>query len=83
MSRRRTWSPDRHRQLGISYESAHMILASLKRAIVSRAPVERLFDEHRTGKADHRKGLWSLLVLELWRKEHPGARVIAERAHAG
>ncbi|MGH9447953.1 MAG: asparagine synthetase B family protein, partial [Terriglobia bacterium] len=28
--------------------------------------VRRLIDEHRCGKADHRKTLWTLLMFELW-----------------
>ena len=28
--------------------------------------VERLVDEHRRGRADHRKPLWTLLAFELW-----------------
>jgi asparagine synthase (glutamine-hydrolysing) len=32
--------------------------------------VARLIDEHRRRVADHRKPLWTLLVFELWRREH-------------
>jgi asparagine synthase (glutamine-hydrolysing) len=32
--------------------------------------VHRLLEEHDTGKADHRKPLWTLLVFELWRRHH-------------
>ena len=34
--------------------------------------VERLFDDHVTGRADHSQRLWSLLVLELWQREWAG-----------
>jgi asparagine synthase (glutamine-hydrolysing) len=32
--------------------------------------VETLLSEHEGGKVDHRKRLWSLIVLELWRRHH-------------
>ena len=35
-----------------------------------RAVVERLLREHGDGAADHRQRLWTLLVLELWRRRH-------------
>ena len=38
--------------------------------LVSREVVARLLDEHQRGVADHRKRLWSLMVLELWRRHH-------------
>jgi asparagine synthase (glutamine-hydrolysing) len=38
------------------------------------AYLQRLLREHRTGRADHRKPLWTLLVFELWRREHLSAR---------
>ena len=39
---------------------------SLERGVFERAGVERLLQEHRTGKADHPHRLWQLLMLELW-----------------
>jgi asparagine synthase (glutamine-hydrolysing) len=35
--------------------------------LFARAEVERLLDEHGSGRADHRQRLFTLLVLELWR----------------
>jgi asparagine synthase (glutamine-hydrolysing) len=35
--------------------------------------IQRLVAEHVSGRASHRKLLWSLLVFELWREEHLGA----------
>jgi asparagine synthase (glutamine-hydrolysing) len=34
-----------------------------------RTEVERLIDEHRTGRADHSLRLWTLLQLETWHRE--------------
>jgi asparagine synthase (glutamine-hydrolysing) len=34
------------------------------------AAVQRLLDAHERRQADHRKPLWTLLVFELWRREH-------------
>jgi asparagine synthase (glutamine-hydrolysing) len=39
--------------------------ASRQRGIVDRSAVERLLREHREG-IDHTRGLWTLLMLELW-----------------
>jgi asparagine synthase (glutamine-hydrolysing) len=32
--------------------------------------IARLWDEHRTGRRDHRERLWTLLMLELWFREY-------------
>ena len=37
-----------------------------------RATLERLVTEHQEGKKDHAAMLWSLLVLETWRREYLG-----------
>jgi asparagine synthase (glutamine-hydrolysing) len=38
---------------------------------VEQAVASRMFDEHRAGRANHRRVLWALLLLELWlRREH-------------
>ncbi len=36
------------------------------RGIFSPTAVARIWNEHRTGRRDHRHRLWSLLMLELW-----------------
>jgi asparagine synthase (glutamine-hydrolysing) len=36
------------------------------RGIVSRPALRRVWDEHLTGRRDHTRQLWSLLMLELW-----------------
>lgn len=42
--------------------------ASRARGIVDCAAVERLISEHRNG-IEHTRGLWTLLMLELWHQE--------------
>jgi asparagine synthase (glutamine-hydrolysing) len=42
--------------------------ASRSRGIVNGVAVERLISEHQNG-VDHTRGLWSLLMLELWHQE--------------
>lgn len=42
--------------------------ASRTRGIVNCGSVERLISQHKNG-ADHTRGLWSLLMLELWHQE--------------
>ena len=42
--------------------------ASRERGIVSAGSVERLIARHRAGE-DHTKGLWALLMLELWHQQ--------------
>jgi asparagine synthase (glutamine-hydrolysing) len=37
-----------------------------QRGVFDADGVARLWDEHRTGRQDHRHRLWSLLMLELW-----------------
>jgi asparagine synthase (glutamine-hydrolysing) len=39
-----------------------------------RATLERLVTEHQEGKRDHAAMLWSLLVLETWRREYLGGQ---------
>jgi asparagine synthase (glutamine-hydrolysing) len=41
--------------------------AKLRReALVNEATVTRLLDEHRSGRANHAKPLWALVMLEYW-----------------
>jgi asparagine synthase (glutamine-hydrolysing) len=48
--------------------------ASLRRAGLFRPEaVQRLLDEHRDGRHDHRKKLYTLLVLLLWSRRHGAA----------
>lgn len=54
--------------------------AARGRGIVDPRSVERLISEHRTG-IDHTRGLWSLLMLELWHQEFID-RKPARRAHS-
>jgi asparagine synthase (glutamine-hydrolysing) len=42
--------------------------ASRSRGIVDPASVERLIARHNAGE-EHTKGLWALLMLELWHRE--------------
>jgi asparagine synthase (glutamine-hydrolysing) len=39
---------------------------SAERGWARPAAIEALLDEHRDGRADHGRGLWALLALELW-----------------
>jgi asparagine synthase (glutamine-hydrolysing) len=54
--------------------------ASRGRGIVEPAAVEQLISEHRAG-IDHTRGLWSLLMLELWHQEFID-RNLASREHS-
>jgi asparagine synthase (glutamine-hydrolysing) len=36
------------------------------RGLFRQREVDRLWTEHRSGRADHRHRLWQLLMLELW-----------------
>lgn len=47
-----------------------------KQGIFSPKPVERLMQEHFQGRSDHRKPLWTLLVLQLWLDAHPHAQIL-------
>jgi asparagine synthase (glutamine-hydrolysing) len=39
------------------------------RGLFSQKVVSRLWEEHRTGRRDHRERLWTLVMLELWFRE--------------
>jgi asparagine synthase (glutamine-hydrolysing) len=38
--------------------------------LVDATVVARLYNEHYAGVSDHRKRLWTLMVLALWRRHH-------------
>jgi asparagine synthase (glutamine-hydrolysing) len=40
------------------------------RGIVSRPALRQIWNEHVAGERDHAGGFWSLLMLELWLREH-------------
>jgi asparagine synthase (glutamine-hydrolysing) len=46
-------------------------------ALLDRAAVSRLLDEHARGVADHGQRLWALLTLEIWLRQIAAARVAA------
>jgi len=37
-----------------------------ERGLFNQAEVQRLWDDHRTGRAQHPHRLWQLVMLELW-----------------
>ena len=41
-----------------------------RRGIVDSAAVRRLLDRHESRQADNSQGIWTLLILELWHREH-------------
>jgi asparagine synthase (glutamine-hydrolysing) len=42
-----------------------------------RSAVERLLQEHASGRADHGHRLWTLVMLELWQRAHVDAALSA------
>ena len=50
--------------------------ASRQRGLVDTVSVERLIREHRAG-VDHTRGLWALLMLELWHQEFVDRTLVA------
>jgi asparagine synthase (glutamine-hydrolysing) len=53
--------------------------ASRQRGIVDPRSVERLIQRHRDGE-DHTRGLWTLLMLELWHQQFVDKSVLATAA---
>jgi asparagine synthase (glutamine-hydrolysing) len=52
---------------------AQHLLSELPEAVADLVPPERLatcIREHRSGRADHRRRLWSAIVLARWRQHH-------------
>jgi asparagine synthase (glutamine-hydrolysing) len=58
---------------------AHDLL-STDRGWFRPGTVQRLLDEHASGRADHGHRLWCLLMLELWVREHVEAPVLVATA---
>jgi asparagine synthase (glutamine-hydrolysing) len=53
------------------------------RGLFQQPEVERLWNDHRSGRADHRHRLWQLLMLELWFRQFvdgESARHVSETA---
>ena len=53
------------------------------RGLFDARTLARLWDEHRTGRRDHRERLWALVMLELWFREFidgAGARAAGSRS---
>jgi asparagine synthase (glutamine-hydrolysing) len=51
--------------------------SSRSRDIVNTARVARLFDEHRTERADHSFALWAVWMLERWARQEPAHHNVA------
>jgi asparagine synthase (glutamine-hydrolysing) len=47
---------------------------TLARGLYNRAFLEKLMAEHARGTWDHSRGIWQILVLELWLRKHLDAR---------
>jgi asparagine synthase (glutamine-hydrolysing) len=52
-------------------------LLAADRGWFERAAVERLIADHAAGRADHGHRLWTLVMLELWQREHVDAAASA------
>jgi len=57
----------------------HDVLApsSRVRDLVDADRVRRLFDEHRSGGADHSFALWAIWMLERWARQEPARQSVA------
>jgi asparagine synthase (glutamine-hydrolysing) len=53
--------------------------STLQRGYFQAPVIERLIDEHQQGVCNHGERLWTLLVLELWHREHFDARKFGHR----
>jgi asparagine synthase (glutamine-hydrolysing) len=54
-------------------EMTHALLCDgrlRQRGLFEARTVARLWDEHRTGRRDHRERLWTLVMLELWFRQY-------------
>jgi asparagine synthase (glutamine-hydrolysing) len=48
--------------------AAELLLGGEDRGLFVRAELERLLDDHTSGRADHGHRLWCLCMLELWQR---------------
>jgi asparagine synthase (glutamine-hydrolysing) len=53
------------------------LLLGSQRGLFRRAAVERLLNEHASGRADHGHRLWTLVMLELWQQRYVDAPATA------
>jgi asparagine synthase (glutamine-hydrolysing) len=51
--------------------------AARQRGYFNQPFVDRVLDEHLTGKRDHALRLWQLLVFELWHRQYAGTAAVA------
>ena len=58
-------------------EEARDAIESLPAEWFDKPKVKAIFDAHMTGRVNHDRLLWSLLVLEHWRRRHEVARISA------
>lgn len=58
-------------------EHAREAIESIPSDWFDKSRLKELFDAHMTGRVNHDRLLWSLLVLEHWRRRHQVARISA------
>jgi asparagine synthase (glutamine-hydrolysing) len=51
--------------------------AARQRGYFNAPFVERILDEHLSGKRDHSLRLWQLVVFELWHRQYVGQAAVA------
>ena len=52
-----------------------------QRGYFDQREVQRLFDDHLTGRRDHELRLWQLLMFELWHSAYVDAPAHADEPH--
>jgi asparagine synthase (glutamine-hydrolysing) len=73
-------APITHWFRGSLREAFHDILASptaRQRGYFDYSFVDRVLEEHLSGKRDHALRLWQLLIFELWNRQYADARILA------